>query len=614
MNKGILKPAYIKLFSVISIFGIGILSYSNTFLVPFQFDDRSSIVDNFAIRNICHLQAIWDFLPRRFLLYLTLAFNYHFSGMHVLGYHVFNLSVHLATAFLVWWLTLLTFSTPALKKNKIAAHAQVLALLTGLVFVAHPLQTQAVTYIVQRAASMATMFYLLSLSLYAKSRLAQIKSSTLGSWKIYYLGALAAAIAAMFTKETAITLPLMVLFYEFSFLTTDKKVNWKPLAPFLLTLIIIPLTIAMTESPAALQMRGVIAEGPTSITSGQYFLTEFRVMVTYIRLVFLPVNQNLDYDYPVLKNIFEWPAYSSFIFLMSILFLARHLFSKYRVVSFSIIWFFVTLMPESSIWPIKDVINEHRLYLPMAGFSLLLTSVGYYLLGSRSFKAMTIIFIMLIGGLGALTYQRNMIWGDVGVLWEDTLKKSPQKARPNNNCGYFLDKKGEYAKALVDLDKAIAAFPGYADAYNNRGMVHYHQGLLISALADLSQAIKINPRFAEAYVNRGAVLGAGGHFAEAMADDNQALALNPNSVEGYNNRGNVYVKLQKYAEAVDDLKRAVDVDPEFAQTYNNLAVVFYQLKEYDKAWDNLQKARKLGFAVNQNFFNAVKNMSGNSFR
>src|SRR5208283_2829206 len=116
-------------------------------------------------------QNIWNFLPRRFILYLSLALNYHFSALDVCGYHLFNLGVHLVTAILVWWLTLLTLSTPVMKKEKIAQHADTLALLAGLVFVAHPIQTEAVTYIVQRAAAMAGLFYLASLSLYVKSRL-----------------------------------------------------------------------------------------------------------------------------------------------------------------------------------------------------------------------------------------------------------------------------------------------------------------------------------------------------------------------------------------------------------------------------------------------------------
>ena len=116
------------------------------FSVPFLFDDKPSIVDDYLIRNIHHLQNIWNFWPTRFVTYFSFAFNYLFGGLNVFGYHVFNLMVHLISAALVWLLTLLTFSTPVMKEEKIARHADVISLFAGLVFVAHPVQTEAVTY------------------------------------------------------------------------------------------------------------------------------------------------------------------------------------------------------------------------------------------------------------------------------------------------------------------------------------------------------------------------------------------------------------------------------------------------------------------------------------
>ena len=158
------------------------------------------------------------------------------------------------------------------------------------------------------------------------------------------------------------------------------------LVPFLLTLLIIPLTMLFTESVISQEIQRIMRQGPAGISPMHYFLTQFRVMVTYIRLVFLPLNQNLDYDYPVFKSIFEFPVLISFIFLATILFFAKRLFSKYRLISFSIFWFFLTLLPESSFLPIKDVIFEHRLYLPLVGYSIFLVSGVYYLFGKNTIK------------------------------------------------------------------------------------------------------------------------------------------------------------------------------------------------------------------------------------
>jgi len=467
-----LKSLYIKLFSVILIACLGILAYSNTFHCPFQFDDAFFIVHNTAIRDISNLQHIWDFLPCRFILYLSFALNYHFHQLNVWGYHLVNLAVHIASAILVWWLVLLTLSTPVMRKDKILRHAQWIALLAGLIFVAHPLQTESVTYIVQRAASMATMFYLASLCFYVKSRLIEEES---GSGRVYYTLAIVSAILAMFTKETAITLPLMIVLYEITFLNTKRFLHWKRIVPLLLLLIVIPLTMFLTRSANAIssQEMQIALEGRAQISSMHYFLTELRAIITYIRLAFLPFHQNLDYDYPVFKSIFEWPVFISFVLISSILLFAKHLFFKYRLISFSICWFFLALLPESSIFPLKEIMYEHRLYLPLAGYSIFLAAGAYYILEKNNFKAFVFLILMAVMAYSFLTFQRNKVWRDDLSLWDDTLKKSPHSARANNNHGLVMDERGEFAQAIADYNHVIAIKPDAVSPYKNLAVVYY---------------------------------------------------------------------------------------------------------------------------------------------
>jgi len=347
-----------RMLPVILIALLGTMVYSNTFHCPFNFDDELYIVNNVAIRNIHDLLSIWKSYPCRFVALFSFALNYHFCQLNVFGYHLFNLMVHLASAILVWWLVRLTLSTPVMKGERIAKHVNVIALLTGLVFVAHPIQIEAVTYICQRVASLAAFFYLASLCFYIKSRLVVLNPDThsssqeeaSGSGIGYYICALITAIAAMFTKEIAITLPLMILLYEICFFENKKGLNWKQLLPFLTALLIIPLTMLLTRSELVQTIQGVVKEG---ISPMHYVLTQFRVMVTYIRLIFLPFNQNIDYDYSISKSIFEFHTFSGLIFLTGVLFYAKHLFARYRLVSFSIFWFFLTLLPESSFLPLQ---------------------------------------------------------------------------------------------------------------------------------------------------------------------------------------------------------------------------------------------------------------------
>jgi len=169
------KSVLLTFFVIFFLSCLGLIIYSNTLYSPFHFDDINSIPTNPSIKNLSNLKAIWDFWPTRFITYLTVALNYHFSHLRVFAYHLFNLIVHTLSAVLVWWLVLLTFSTPLIKGQKIARHASHIAFFVSLVFVTHPIQTQAVTYIIQRATSLASLFYLASLSLYAKSRLLELE-------------------------------------------------------------------------------------------------------------------------------------------------------------------------------------------------------------------------------------------------------------------------------------------------------------------------------------------------------------------------------------------------------------------------------------------------------
>ena len=561
-----------KPLSIIFIFCLGILVYSNTFFCSFHFDDFRFIVDNPFIKNINNLQNIWQYYHGRFFVFLSIALNYHFNGLHVFGYHLFNLAVHLASAILVWWLTMLTLSTPAMKENKITQHANIISLFAGLVFVSHPVQIEAVTNIWQRAASMVALFYLASLTFYVKSRLLQADRSSSGPKKFYYIASLVMAVVALFTKENAITVPLMILLYEFTFLNTKRHLDWKYISPFLLTIFIVPVTLLFAKSETFQDFHGDLRGHGGATFPAHYFLTQFRVMVTYIRLSLLPINQNFDYDYPVFKSIFEIPVFSSFLFLITIFYWAIRLFSKYRLLSFSVFWFFLTLSPESSFWPMGDVILEHRLYLPLAGYSIFLVSSMYYLFGKNNIKTMLVMLMIVIGFNSVLTFQRNKIWRDDLTLWGDTIRKSPQKAR----------------------------------AYDGRGFAYFKQGKLTEALSDFNKAIKINPDYAEAYNNRGIIYSNQGRFIEAMSDFNRAIKINPNDVEAYNNRGFIYGSQGNFAGAIREINKAIKINPHFADAYNNRAVGYYQLKEYDQAWRDVHKVEELGVVVNPQLISGLE--------
>jgi len=355
------------------------LIYSNTFSIPFQFDDADNIVQNPQVKDLANF---FDLSGSRYVGFLSFALNYSVGGLQVFGYHLVNLIIHIVNGFLVYSLVLLLFKAES-QHSPLTTHDTQLtmvpwiALAAAMLFVVHPIQTQAVTYIVQRFASLVALFYLLTVVCYLKWRLASSEAQRRSLW---YWGAVLFTVLAMKTKENSFTLPFMILLVEAVFFRSATRRRWIALIPFLLTLPIIPLSHpgAMGEGEAG------FAQGTAEISRSDYLFTQFRVIVTYIRLLFLPIGQNLDYDYPIYHSILEPVVVLSFLFLLSIFVLSLFVIfdsrptaqnSHLRLMGFGIVWFFLTMSIESSIIPLKDVIFEHRLYLPSVGFFMAL-SIG----------------------------------------------------------------------------------------------------------------------------------------------------------------------------------------------------------------------------------------------
>lgn len=462
----------LRIITIIILCCLGFFIYSNTFYSPFTFDDNSSIVKNISIRDITNLKAIWSFWPTRFITYLSFSFNYYFNQLQVFGYHIINLAIHLCTTILVWYFIMLTISLPIMKKDKISKYSRLAALFGALVFLSHPIQTESVTYIVQRTSALAGFFYIFSLCLYVKARVLRKDDKTRVIGMILYILSLIIGIVSMFTKENTFTLPLIIILYEFCFLKDDRHFSWKYIIPFIAILPIIPLTLLAAKPETFTDIQRFMSQ---PVKGYHYFLTQLRVMVTYVRLVFLPVNQNLDYYYPMIRSWASIPVLSSFFLLMLIITVAVRVFARFRLISFGIFWFFLTLLPESSIVPMKDVIFEHRLYLPMIGYSIFLTSLICYRFGEKTVRPVVIVFIALIACYSMLTYSRNFVWRDTFTLWNDTVQKSTFKARPYVQRGLAYAYKGELDLAIIDYNKAIEIDPDYAKAYHNIAVSYFYK-------------------------------------------------------------------------------------------------------------------------------------------
>jgi tetratricopeptide (TPR) repeat protein len=510
----------------------GLLAYSNTLNVPFVFDDRQNIAENPAIKDFGYFlepsklknHPKYNLFKSRYVGYLTFALNYRLHALEVISYHLVNVSIHLLNALLIYLIVVILFRSPFLEKSSIKDLSGQAALLSALLFVSHPVQTQAVTYIVQRFASLATMFCLLSIITYIKARFPSRR------WYVWYALCLASAVLAMKTKEIAIALPIIIVLLEFLFLKGAIKKRVLYFLPLILAILIVPLSFIDIEEPLADVMKdiGETTRVHTEMQRAHYHFTQLRVIMTYVRLLFLPVGQNLDYDYPIYSSFTDPQVLLSLLALSGLLIIGVYFLCvsrrgepALRVVSFGMFWFFLALLPESGLITIVDVIFEHRIYFPSIGAAIAVSAGVLILLkklGIEKHRVMLLPLLIVIPlALAYATHARNAVWKSPVSLWNDVVKKSPGKARGHSNLGeaYFkaglMDEAIEHYLVAVNLGPDISAIrsfeevkeidPNFAKAYNNLGLAYLSKGLNDEAIKNFKVALKIRPDYDKARIN-----------------------------------------------------------------------------------------------------------------
>jgi hypothetical protein len=365
------QPFFRHLIAIGLIAGVALIAYSNTFRVPFHFDDRPNIINNPNVQiKVLTLDRLAQLAKNtyketiRVFSYFTLALNYYFGGFNVFGYHLVNFLVHVASGIFLYWFLMLTFNLPSLREEYGAISYKV-ALFSSLIFISHPIQTQSVTYIVQRMASMAGMFYLLSLALYVKGRL-----STGWPRILYFGGMVLSYLLGVFSKENVAILPLFIALYEFYFF---QRLDLSPKSRKILYGLVGALLILGAFGLIIWGRRyfNLIIEGYEyrTFSMSERILTQFRIVLYYVTLLIYPhpSRLNLDYDFPISKTILDPPTTLVCILLVAGLIGYSIWTAKKRpMISFCILWYFGNLVIESSIFPL-EMAYEHRLYLPAVG-------------------------------------------------------------------------------------------------------------------------------------------------------------------------------------------------------------------------------------------------------
>lgn len=567
---------------------LGLAVYYQTFGFGFVFDDHEFIINNPYIRSFDKINGLWAILPKtRLIGVYSFALNYYFNHLDPRGYHIFNFIVHLLVAGLVWGASSVMIKIAGGLRPSSDWLAQELPFIIAAIFLVHPCQTQAVTYISQRFELMAAFFYLSTVYCYLCARL-----SPLGRGKIVlFILAFASAILGLLTKEETVTLALMLLAVEWILL--PEKISHRQIVWILAigSIFYCLLFMKLVHGGFNILFQAVPSQSHDGdiVHFGNYVLTQMRVFLTFCRLLVFPVHQNFDYDYPLSAGILHPPLTLAGMGLIGVMIvLVFKLRRDFPLISFGLAWMLITF--SINLVPRANIIWEHKLYLISFGFFLLLAVSLNRLVQNRVVLAW--LLIGLIAALSMAGFQRNQVWKNELVLWEDVVKKSSGKERVYANLGLAYGRSQQYDKAIYFLNKAIAMNPKDYKSHMNIGEVYFRLGSDSEALAHFNEAINIDPFNFGLYVKRARVYKKQMNLKAAFADLGHSLSLRPN-VEAYLERGLLWMAQEHPQEALQDIEQVLQLQPDNYEALINRAGVYFCTGRYMFAIKDLDWAQSI---------------------
>jgi tetratricopeptide (TPR) repeat protein len=635
--------------------------YANSLRGPFIFDDLPSIVDNPTIRS---LSNIWQVLSPphggetvggRPILNLSFALNYAWTGSQVWSWHAVNIAIHVLTALCLFGIIrrTLALSVPPEQQER---HATWPALAVALIWTVHPLATESVTYIVQRAESLAGLF--LMLTLYCSIRAAtalipvvqgrlmdcppegetpapQLRTATGVVWQI---AAVMACLIGMATKEVMVVAPVLIVLYDWAFLgqTLAKtiKARHRFYAALASTWVLLGILILGSTT------RGGSAGFGQGISCWDYLRTQFGFIVLYLKLCFWPRPLVLDYGDQIAPASLAFIPAAGVVLLLAVLTLAALCFKRYRPFGFLGACFFCILAPSSSIVPVVTQTGaEHRMYLPLAAVIALAVIGGGQLWNRVSTKWQPLwqtvppiaVLALAVLALGSLTLRRNADYRTEASIWTDTAAKCPDNWRvfyclgcmhyfsgdpanaveaynrsvalnskefaPLQFRGFSHLKLRKYKEAELDFLRALELNSSDAATHNNLAIARAGAGELEPALASITEAVQLSPANADFRRRRGSLLIRMGRHAPALQECTEAVRLDPRSAEGYQLRGRCYQALKRHGAAIADFTSAIAINPKLASYFLDRAAVLATVKRFDESVGDSSTAIKINPAL-----------------
>jgi len=608
--------------------------YSNTFHSSWHFDDKPNIVNNYYLHlNNLHPNSLFQTLftnPRnpweigdkmyRPVACLTFALNWYFGKDSVTGYHAVNIIMHILSAFILYLTILNLFNSPKLK-DKFNESEHFIALLTAVLWAVNPIQTQAVTYIVQRMASLATMFYILGIYFYIKARVIDSLKNRI----FLIIGCVFSFIFAIGSKENAAMLPLSLILIEIVFfqdLGSQKKrrVFFGIAAGTVSLVLIMGIFFFMKGDP--LFFLKEYANRP--FTFAERLMTEPRIVIHYLSQIFYPVPNRLSIEHDVLlsTSLFQpWTTLPAILTILLLIGTSLFLVRRRPLIAFAIFFFFLNHVVESTIIPL-ELFFEHRNYLP-SFFLFLPVSAGikwlidYYRENKISMYIIIVSFVtLLLTGLGISTYIRNAAWATEITLWEDAMRKAPGSARPLTALALEMSQEGDLGNIRYDLalklyEKSLSLQKSRKNIYpailNNMAGIYFQKGNSQKAVDLLIRALDIDPNYTKGRFDLIKMLITRGRWNDASEHADKLVSITE-SHEGYLNiKGFILLKQKKPDEAIKYFQKSLRLAPNFKTTLMYMGDALSLSGEYSRADWFLRRAKNIPPESIMPFFCLIEN-------
>lgn len=533
--------------------------YLNSLWGAFVFDDDHAIVLNPNAMSIQNALESY-FTNRRGFVYTTFAINYRVAGHDPTIYHATNLAIHLAAVLVLFGLVRRTFASPAVS-GKLRPQGLLIAFAVALIWGVHPLNTQAVTYVVQRMESLMGLFFLLTIYLL-------LRSSCSNRPIVWGIASIVACWLGMACKEVMVVAPIVALLYDRtfisgSFIETVKARGWIYAGLMLTWLQLAAPNFIIGASATSDTQAGF---DMTVVTPLQYLLSEGEVILRYIWLAFWPMSMTIDWGWPPYQAV--TPRLLITAGLVATLVVAAFVASwRKPAIGFPALSFFLVLGPTSSIMPVADLMMEHRMYLPL--ICIVILAVLAIFEGSRRLAVRglikpanvemfaTLLVVLLASGLGVRTVIRNMDYYSDIALWKAAISVQPYQARAHHNLGSSLQKAGHIDEAVRHYERSIELAPKNPDAYNNLGLLLLDLGDPERAEQLLRKAFDAAPDDPSVHYNLGLLKYQLNDYEAAEAWFKSAIELRRGYAAAWNNLGMTYLRVRRVQEARSAFEHAV---------------------------------------------------------